>query len=97
MDGLRPMDHCSRSIPVTIKPVPADALAGFETLVRECDRSAQMRTLGEPMTDEELHARAELIAKVIETRNKLHILNRKVEELQLALQRFAARRAASLS
>jgi hypothetical protein len=82
---------------VTIKTVPVEALAGFEALVRECDRSAQMRTLGEPMTDDELHARAELVAKVIETRNKLHALNRKVEELQAALQRFAARRAARLS
>lgn len=80
-----------------IKHIPAHALMGYQTLARECDRSAQMRTLGEPMTDEELHARAELVAKVIETRNKLYILNRKVEELQLALQRFAARRAATSS
>jgi hypothetical protein len=80
-----------------MKAVPVEALLGFEALARECDRSPQMRTLGEPMTDEELHARAELIAKVIETRNKLHVLNRKVEELQLALQRFAAKRAATLS
>jgi hypothetical protein len=80
-----------------IKTVPIEALVGFEALARECDRSAQMRTLGEPMTEDELHARAELIAKVIETRNKLHVLNHKVEELQAALQRFAARRAASSS
>jgi hypothetical protein len=78
---------------VIIKHIPAHALMGYQTLARECDRSAQMRALGEPMTDEELHARAELIAKVIETRNKLNVLNHKVEELQLALQRFAARRA----
>ena len=82
---------------MAMKAVPVEALMGFEALARECDRSAQMRTLGEPMTDEELHARAELIAKVIETRTKLRILNHKVEELQQALQRFATRRAASLS
>lgn len=76
-----------------IKHIPAHALMGYQTLAREVDRSAQMRALGEPMTDEELHARAELIAKVIETRNKLNALNHKVEELQLALQRFTARRA----
>jgi ribosomal 50S subunit-associated protein YjgA (DUF615 family) len=94
MDGIRSIDPMApRTFPVIIKHIPAHALMGYQALARECDRSAQMRTLGEPMTDEELHARAELIAKVIETRNKLNALNHKVEELQLALKRFAARRA----
>lgn len=68
---------------------PAPVLAGMDSLVRARDESPQLRWLGEPMTDEALHQRAELIAKVIETRNKLHHLRSKAEELQLALQRFS--------
>lgn len=76
------------------KTLSADALAGMDTLARACDESPQMRTLGEPMTDEALHQRAELIAKVIETRSKLRTLRWKVEELQQALRRFSSRRDA---
>lgn len=76
------------------KTLPAHELAGMDTLVRACDESPQLRTLGEPMTDDELHQRAELIAKVIETRSKLRMLRWKAEELQLALQRFSNRREA---
>lgn len=71
------------------KSHPAFGQAGMDTLARACDDSPQLRALGEPMTDEALHQRAELVAKVIETRGKLHQLRSKAEELQLALQRFS--------
>jgi len=63
--------------------------AGKDPLAPSNGVAPQLRALGEPMSDEDLHHRAELVAKVIETRGKLRVLGSKVEQLQAALQRFS--------
>jgi hypothetical protein len=69
-----------------------DSHLPLEGLERARDDSAQLCSLGEPMSDAQLQLRAELVAKIIETRIKLRMIRDKAEELQLALERFTATR-----
>jgi hypothetical protein len=73
-------------------PVAHDPHVPLDALERGCDDSAQLCSLGEPMTDAQLQLRAELVAKILETRTKLRMIRDKAEELQLALERFTATR-----
>ncbi|HEU4664545.1 MAG TPA: hypothetical protein VFS55_10980 [Dokdonella sp.] len=69
-----------------------DSHLPLDALERARDDSAQLCSLGEPMSDAQLQLRAELVAKIIETRTKLRMIRDKAEELQLALERFTATR-----
>jgi hypothetical protein len=73
-------------------PCARDSHLPFDGLERARDDSAQLCSLGEPMTDAQLQLRAELVAKILETRTKLRMIRDKAEELQLALERFTATR-----
>lgn len=64
----------------------------LDALERGCDDSAQLCSLDEPMSEAQLQLRAELVAKILETRTKLRMIRDKAEDLQLALARFAATR-----
>jgi hypothetical protein len=55
---------------------------------------ANLKPMAMPMTDRELHQRAEVIDKVIRARRKLQQLRDRAETLQGALDRFKARREA---
>ena len=66
-------------------PAAHDPHLPLDALERGCDDSAQLCSLGEPMTEAQLQLRAELIAKILETRTKLRMIRDKAEELQLAL------------
>jgi hypothetical protein len=80
---------------MSVKSSNKDPLSILSIFERARDESAQMRDLGEPMSDVELHLRAELVAKIIETRGKLQMMRDKTEELQHALERFTIARKAT--
>lgn len=72
-----------------------NAIRAIETLKRTHDASAALKPLGMPMTEEELRERAELVGKVIQTRDKLKALRDRSEALRESLERFRRQRAES--
>lgn len=71
------------------------AIRAIEALRRTHDASAALKPLGLPMTDDELRERAELVEKVILTRDKLKALRDRSEALRESLARFRKQRAES--
>lgn len=69
------------------------AALAIDALRRSQDASANLKPLAMPMSDDELRQRAELIEKVIRTRDKLKLLRDRSEDLRAALNRFKDRRA----
>jgi len=69
------------------------AALAIDALRRSQDASVNLKPLAMPMSEEELRQRAELVEKVIRTRDKLKLLRDRSEELRAALNRFKDRRA----
>jgi len=69
------------------------AALAIDALRRSQDASANLKPLAMPMSDDELRQRAELVDKVIRTRDKLKLLRDRSEDLRAALNRFKDRRA----
>jgi len=69
------------------------AALAIDALRRSQDASVNLKPLAMPMSEEELRQRAELVEKVIRTRDKLELLRDRSEELRAALNRFKDRRA----
>lgn len=73
-----------------------NALLAIDSLRRSHDASLELKPLAMPMDEDEdeLRQRAELVEKVILTRDKLKLLRDRSEHLREALERFKRRRAA---
>ena len=69
------------------------AALAIDALRRSQDASENLKPLAMPMSEEGLRQRAELVEKVIRTRDKLKLLRDRSEELRAALNRFKDRRA----
>ena len=69
------------------------AALAIDALRRSQDASVNLKPVAMPMSEEELRQRAELVEKVIRTRDKLKLLRDRSEELRAALNRFKDRRA----
>lgn len=70
-----------------------NALLAIDSLRRSRDASLELKPLAMPMDEDELRQRAELVEKVIRTRDKLKRLRDRSEHLREALERFKRRRA----
>lgn len=68
------------------------AALAIDALRRSQDASTNLKPLAMPMSEDELRQRAELVEKVIRTRDKLKLLRDRSEELRAALNRFKVRR-----
>jgi hypothetical protein len=68
------------------------AALAIDALRRSQDASANLKPLAMPMSEDELRQRAELVERVISTRDKLKLLRDRSEELRAALNRFKVRR-----
>jgi hypothetical protein len=79
---------------MSIQKAPASVMAA---VIVPCSARAARPHLhdpGFPMTDREVHRRAEMIEKVIRARRKLQSLRERTQALESALGRFKARREA---
>jgi hypothetical protein len=72
----------------------ADVLSAIAVMKRARDACADLQPLDTPMSELELLQRAELIEKVIHTRQLLQRLRDRAEGLRADLDRFKQRRAA---
>lgn len=70
-----------------------NALLAIDALRRSHDASLELKPLAMPMDDDELRQRAELVEKVILTRDKLKLLRDRSERLRDSLEQFKQRRA----
>ncbi|MEO7324503.1 MAG: hypothetical protein ABIW82_06715 [Dokdonella sp.] len=61
---------------------------------RARDACSDLKPLTDPMTPEELQARAEMADRVIRARQKLQLLRNRTDALKTALQRFQTQRDA---
>jgi hypothetical protein len=71
-----------------------NALTSANVMQRARDACADLKPLTDPMTEEELQQRAEMIDKVIRARRKLQLLRDRTQALKDALGRFKTQRDA---
>lgn len=79
---------------MTVKNAASDVLAAVNVLQHARRACADLKPLGSPMTPTELEQRAQIIDTVVRTRKLLQLLQGRAEDLEVALDRFKARREA---
>jgi hypothetical protein len=88
------VDPFPRDAAMPVQNAAATVMAAVSVLQEARTACANLHPLSFPMTDRELHQRADMIDKVIRARRKLQLLRDRAEALEGALDRFKARRAA---